>query len=115
METALERELAATIMRGGEQPAIRRLPAGEHLTVQGEAGHEVFLVLDGVVDVEVDGEPLAEFGPGAVLGERSVLEGGRRTSTVTARTACRVAVATADQIDRATLAELSEGHRREAG
>jgi hypothetical protein len=115
VETALERELATTIMRGDEKPEIRRYAEDELLTEQGQAGNEVFLLLDGVVDVEVDGEPLAEFGPGAILGERAVLEGGLRTSTVKARTKCRVAVARGDQVDEAALAELSEGHRREEG
>jgi Cyclic nucleotide-binding domain len=115
VETALERELATTIMRGGEKPEIRTVKEGELLTEQGAPGDEVFLLLDGVLDVEVDGEPLAEFGPGAILGERAVLEGGTRTSTLRARTRCRVAVAGADQVDRDALAELSEGHRREEG
>ncbi len=113
VETALERELAARIMRGGAAPEVRTLDEGATLTEQGQAGEEVFLVLDGIVDVAVDGEVVAEFGPGAVLGERAVLEGGLRTSTVTARTRVRVAVATADQVDRVALAELSEGHRKE--
>ena len=115
VETALERELATTIMRGGEKPEIRSVAEGGLLTEQGEAGDDLFLLLDGVVDVVVDGEPVAEFGPGAVLGERAVLEGGLRTSTVRARTRCRVAVATADQVDEVALAELSEGHRKEEG
>ena len=63
--------------------------------------------------VEVDGEPLAELGPGAILGERAVLEGGTRTSTLRAVTKCRVAVARGDQLDRAALEKVSEGHRRE--
>jgi Cyclic nucleotide-binding domain len=113
VETALERELATTIMRGGEKPEIRKFKEGELLTEQGQPGDEVYLLLDGVVDVEVDDEPLAEFGPGAILGERAVLEGGTRTSTVRARTRCRVAAAGADQVDRDALATLSEGHRRE--
>jgi CRP-like cAMP-binding protein len=54
-----------------------------------------------------------EVGPGAILGERAVLEGGRRTATLRALTKCRVAVATADQVDHAALEELSAGHKRE--
>jgi len=115
VESALERELATTIMRGGEKPEIREIDEGALLTEQGQAGNEVFLLLDGVVDVDVDGEVLAEFGPGAILGERAVLEGGLRTSTVKARTRCRVAVARGDQVDEIALAELSEGHRKEEG
>jgi CRP-like cAMP-binding protein len=61
----------------------------------------------------VDGESLGEVGPGAVLGERAVLEGGRRTATLTAVTPICVAEARADAIDRDALARLAEGHRRE--
>ena len=38
------------------------------------------LVLDGVASVEVDGEIVAEIRPGAVMGERALIEGGRRTA-----------------------------------
>ena len=113
VETALERELSATIMRGGAKPKVRRLKEGRTLVEQADPGDELFLLLDGVLSVEVDGEPLAEVGPGVVLGERAILEGGTRTSTLRAVTDCRVAVAAADAIDRAALSELSHGHRRE--
>jgi len=46
-------------------------------------------------------------------GERAVIEGGLRTSTLTAVTPVRVAVARGSAIDRAALAELAEGHRLE--
>ena len=113
VETALERELADTIMRGGATPAVRRLKAGDLLTEQGQEGDEMYLLLNGVVAVEVDGTPIADVGPGAILGERAALEGGVRTSTLRALTKITVAVAKADQIDAAALAELSTVHRRE--
>ena len=113
VETALERELAGTIMRGGEKPKVRKLRKGALLTEQGAPGDEVFLLLDGVLDVEVDGNPLAELGPGAVLGERAVLGDGRRTATLRARTAVRVAVAEHGQLDLEKLALVSAEHRRE--
>jgi hypothetical protein len=114
VETALERELSGRIMRGDAKPTIRRLKRGKALVEQGDAGDTVFLLLDGVVAVEVDGEPLGELGPGAVLGERAVLEGGVRTATLRASTNCSVAVVLGDQLDPAVLAELGTGHRREA-
>lgn len=113
VESALERQLSAQIMRGGEKPTIRHVEAGEVLMAQGSEGTELVLVLDGVVVVAVDGEELAELGPGAVLGERAALEGGRRTSTVTARTPCRVATVAPAHIEPSVLAELSRDHRRE--
>jgi hypothetical protein len=113
VETALERELAGTIMRGGEKPKVRKLKEGSVLVEQGQLGHELYLLLDGALSVEVDGEPVAELGPGAVLGERAILEEGRRTSTLRALTAARVAVADATQLDLDKLRDVSEGHRRE--
>jgi hypothetical protein len=113
VETALERELSEVIMRGGAKPEIRRLPADECLTWQGDTGTDVFLLLDGVLAVEVDGVRWAEVGPGAVLGERAILERTSRTSTLRAVTPCRVAVVPAHQVDLTQLAELAAGHRRE--
>lgn len=113
VETALERELSRHIMRGGAKPDVRKLKVGKALVEQGDEGDELFLLLDGILSVEVDGEPLAEVGPGALLGERAVIEGGRRTSTLRAVTACKVAAAPGSAIDPEALAMLAEGHRRE--
>lgn len=113
VETALERDLAGRIMRGGSKPVVRTLRAGAILTRQGEEGSKVFLLLNGVIGVEVDGAPTADVGPGAILGERAALEGGVRTSTLRALTKVSVAVVEAADIDRVELAEVSTGHRRE--
>jgi hypothetical protein len=112
VETALEQSLSTQLMRG-TKPRIKRVAAGTVLARQGEAGTEVYLVLDGVVRVEHDGERLAEYGPGAMLGERSALQDGLRTSTNVAVTACRIAVADASSFERSALEELSLQHRRE--
>lgn len=113
VETLLERQLQERIMRGDHKPEIRRISEGGTLVDQGSASDELFLLLNGVLVVEVDGEKLAELGPGAVLGERAILEGGTRTATLRAVTECKVAAVPPDGIDRGKLAELSTGHRRE--
>ena len=100
-------------MRGGVEPELRTIAKGAVLTQQGEPGDEAFLLLNGVLVVEVDDDLLAEMGPGAILGERAVLEGGRRTSTLRAVTKAKVAVVRADQLDLDALAEVAGGHRRE--
>ncbi|HEU5000440.1 MAG TPA: cyclic nucleotide-binding domain-containing protein [Lapillicoccus sp.] len=113
VETQVERQLSTEIMRGGARPEVRRLPEGALLTRQGDPGDELYLVLDGVAVVEVDDRAVAEVGPGAVLGERAILEDGLRTSTVRASTPLRVAVARRDAIDLEKLRELADTHRRE--
>lgn len=113
VETALERQLSLQIMREGEKPEIRSLPEGSTLTREGEEGDELYLILDGVLSVAVDGDTLAEIGPGAIVGERAALEGGTRTSTLRAVTPVKVAVASHVAIDPGKLEALAAGHRRE--
>jgi hypothetical protein len=113
VESALETALSAQLMQGGGKRRIEKLPAGSVLVQEGEPGTEVLLVLDGIVRIERGGERLAEYGPGALLGERAHLEDGIRTSSNIAVTPCRVAFFEAGQLDRAHLEELSAGHRRE--
>ena len=113
VETALERQLSAQVMKGARKPKIQQIKSGTTLVAQGDAGSEVYLVLDGVLRVEHNGERLAEYGPGALLGERAHLEGGKRTSTLVAVTPCRVASVEAEALDRSALVELSKDHRRE--
>lgn len=112
IESAMERELSRVIMGEGK-PKIRKLKAGATLTTQGEEADSIYLLLDGVIQVAVDGEEIAALGPGALIGERAVLEGGRRTATLTAASPCKVAEARKVELDLDKLAEISTGHRRE--
>jgi hypothetical protein len=115
VESALERELSQHIMRGNTTPNIAKVGKGDTLVEEGDAGSDLFLLLDGVLGVEVKGEKLVDLGPGVILGERALLEGGSRTATLRAQTPCKVAVVSGDQISPQMLAELAGGHRREEG
>jgi hypothetical protein len=112
VESAMERQLSRVIMGEGK-PKVRKLKEGATLTVQGEEADSIYLLLDGVIQVSVDGEEVAAIGPGALIGERAVLEGGRRTATLTAASPCKVAEARKVELDLDKLAEVSQGHRRE--
>jgi CRP-like cAMP-binding protein len=100
-------------MSGGAKPKIRTIAEGENLVRQGQPGTDVFLILDGMFVVEVDDEPVAEIGPGAVVGERSALVSGKRTATLWARTPGRVASVPNDALDPDALGTLAATHRRE--
>jgi hypothetical protein len=114
-ETALERTLADTIMQGAEKPVVRRIDTGGSLFRQGEEASTLVLVLDGDLEISVDGVVVGHVGPGAVVGERGPLEGGRRTADVRAVTEARVADVPADAIETGLLAELAQHHHRERG
>ncbi len=107
VESELERELSWQVMRSGQKMPRRRIETGETLVEQGESGRDLFLVLDGAFDVEVDGETVAQLGPGAIVGEMAVLEDGVRTATLRAVAPARVAVLGFDQIEESALAELA--------
>jgi Cyclic nucleotide-binding domain len=107
VESELERRLAASILRDGVRLVRRRVARGETLVEQGSPGHDLFVLLDGVFDVELDGEVVAQVGSGAILGERAVLGDGRRTATLRAVRSSRVAVISRDQIGRDDLVEIS--------
>ena len=111
-ETALERELSSALLSGDAKLAKRKLDEGETLVEQGSEGTDLYLLLDGVLAVEVDGEQVAEMGPGTMLGERASLEGGERTATMRALTPCRVTVIPAELVAEGDLAVLATDRRR---
>jgi len=108
-ETALEREISRELMTAGLELDRRTLEPGDVLVEQGQPGDELFLLLDGVLAVVEDGDDVAEIGPGAILGERASLEGGRRTATLTARTRSRVVVVPSELLDRQEMEDLAAG------
>jgi CRP/FNR family cyclic AMP-dependent transcriptional regulator len=65
---------------------------GQVLLHQGDLAHEFFLVLDGQVRIERDGEVLAELGPGEFFGEIALIDHGPRTASAKAIGAGRVGV-----------------------
>jgi CRP-like cAMP-binding protein len=72
VESALERQLSRVVIDA--RPSFRTPRRGATLVEQGEPGRELFLLFEGVLAVEVDGELVTEVGPGAILGEMAVLE-----------------------------------------
>ena len=58
--------------------------SGDVLMSEGEVGHEVAVLVDGVVTVQHDGHTIASFGPGEIFGEMALQEGHPREATVVA-------------------------------
>jgi hypothetical protein len=118
VESALERELSLEIMGGDSKPRPQSLSPGDFLVEQGAASGDsplVYLVLDGVLEVVVDGQVVGELGPGAIVGERAQLEDRTRTATLRAKTAGKVVGIPGEELNREALEQVAVGHRREEG
>ena len=65
-------------------------PAGTILTRAGRDGGLMFVILEGVAEVEKDGTLLGRLGPGDVIGELSLIDGQPRSADVRAVTDLKV-------------------------
>ena len=69
-----------------------KVPAGHVLAKQGDVGREMFVLVAGVATVKRNNRKITTIGPGAAVGELSLLDRGPRTATVTCDTDCTVLV-----------------------
>ncbi len=70
----------------------RTIAAGTALMTEGEFGHEAFLIVEGRADVLIQGEKVAEVGPGEFVGEMAMLDHRPRSATVVAQTPMTVLI-----------------------
>lgn len=77
------------IAKAGDEVTIS---AGAVVVDQGQTGREAFVLLKGSATVRRNGKKVATLGPGAVIGELSLLDHGPRTATVSADTDCTMLV-----------------------
>lgn len=68
------------------------LPVGKELIKQGETGKEFVVILDGEVDVVIDGNVVATRGAGEYFGEIALLSERPRTATVITKTPVAIEV-----------------------
>lgn len=64
--------------------------AGKVLMNEGGSAHEMFVVVEGELEVTRGGEHIADLGPGSFAGEMALLTHTHRNSTVTTKTAASV-------------------------
>jgi CRP/FNR family transcriptional regulator, cyclic AMP receptor protein len=76
------------------------LPAGRVLMRQGMPGRELFVLVEGEVTVERDGDTIAVRRGGDFLGELALVTGRPRTATVTATTELQTLVLDRISFDR---------------
>ena len=66
------------------------IPAGQTLFREGDVGDAFYVVVAGEVDIRVGDELVEIVGPGGIVGEMALIDGGPRSASAVARTAARV-------------------------
>lgn len=66
--------------------------AGHVLCIEGAVGRELIMLIDGEAEVQRGGKVVTTVGPGAFIGEMSLLDGGPRSATVTTTTEVKALV-----------------------
>ena len=74
------RKQLSEIARGIEEV---RVPSGEDVVTEGSIGHHVFVLAEGLAHASVNGRRVGTIMPGSFFGEVAVLDGERRSATVT--------------------------------
>ena len=64
--------------------------AGHTIFVEGEMGFEMFVVLDGEVELQIGGKVVETLGPGEPFGEMALIDQAPRVATAIAKTDVRL-------------------------
>ena len=102
LDLIFPRDIAQIEAANSNELAVHHYEPGEIIIKQDEIGREIFIVLEGEVDVyhPDDGEakeaPVATLTRGEVFGEKALIEDTRRSANVRARTVVQVLVLSRD-------------------
>lgn len=74
----------------GHEADTVNFAAGENILRCGECSELMYVVIDGEAEVRLGDEVIYVAGPGALLGELSLIDRGPASADVVAKTACRM-------------------------
>lgn len=90
---------------------VVELPAGAHLMVEGRAGHQAFLILDGEARILRGATEVARLGQGQFVGEMALVYGQPRSATVITATPTRLLVFGLPEFRRLGSSSATLAHR----
>jgi NADH dehydrogenase len=91
MDMFLPRDITQVKIFRNAQVIREHFEKGEEVFRQGDIGDRIYFLIDGEVEVLIDGNVDDTLGPGNVFGEIALMKSSPRTATIRARTAVNVA------------------------
>jgi CRP-like cAMP-binding protein len=94
-ETPLDLLSRIPLFRGCTKDELRHIDraatradysVGQLICREGDVGRELIMVVEGEASIDRGGVEIAKVGPGAFIGEMSLLDGGPRSATITSTT-----------------------------
>lgn len=77
--------------------ARRSYAAGQAVFAEGDQGDVMYAVVEGEVDLVVNGRIVETAGPGGIIGEMALIDSGARSATARARTDSVLVLVAPDQ------------------
>lgn len=68
-----------------------RIPAGTVLFREGDAGDNMYVILEGEISLTINGQALGQELEGGIVGEMALIDESSRSATATTRTECLLA------------------------
>jgi CRP-like cAMP-binding protein len=91
-KTAWERTMGVKLDPFVHEENPRVCEAGEVIFQTYDMGSEMYVVLEGEVELSIDSKVLETLGPGEPFGEMALIDQAPRVATAIARTPCKLAV-----------------------
>ena len=73
---------------------VEEYQSGEIIFKEGDQAHHMYVVLQGEIELQVDGHNVGAARAGDLMGEMAIVGSHKRTATAVAKTACRLAPVT---------------------
>jgi CRP/FNR family transcriptional regulator, cyclic AMP receptor protein len=77
-----------TFLQNSDEAVVYK--AGQVVFTQGDEAEQMYVVVDGTIDITVGGVPVGTAERGQTFGEMALIDRSRRSGTAVAKTDCRV-------------------------